>query len=158
MKRTLRVAVYGTAGAYAVLTLVDSDRRKHLRGTVDGFQRFGRTLYAGLLASYDYKFVLGAGERTHGRGSDEYKALKKVVDKRNAERMLAVCKKSGGLSTHTRANASLPRIPAPDIIRPPPPAPPPTRPHTFRRLLQQVRPVRVHPELRPAPRVDGDAL
>jgi len=86
-------AAFGGAGVVGC-AYVSSDpaRREHVSGTLTGLGRFSRTLYYGARAAADYKFVLGPAEARLGVASEEYQALRKVIDQRNADRMLYVCK------------------------------------------------------------------
>lgn len=86
--------VLAGGAAYGVLITVDKERREHFLGTLEGLTRFGRTLTYGALAAFDYK-KLGWAEDELGRTSDEFRTLRKEVDKRNALRMLHVCKTQG---------------------------------------------------------------
>ncbi len=95
MWRAARRVTLGTAVAGGAYVAVDQQRREHVVGTGEGFTRFARTMYFGCRAAWDYKFELGPVEDKFGKQSDEYRQLRKAVDKRNAERMLYVCKLHG---------------------------------------------------------------
>lgn len=100
IRRGFRVVSRGVlagGAAYGVLVTVDKRRREHFLGICDGLTRFTRTLVYGALAAWDYT-TLDWWEYELGRTSDEFRAMKKGTDKRNALRMLYVCKTQGWLA------------------------------------------------------------
>lgn len=62
---------------------------------IDTTTRFTRTLYHGILTSFDYKYTLRGLEK----GSDSYLEAQKAVNLRAARRILYVCQQHGGIFT-----------------------------------------------------------
>jgi hypothetical protein len=88
--RWTRILASTTVGGAVAAYFTGADK-------LDGFYRFGYTSAVGAAVLYDYKFVVGPVKDAHGDKSDEYKAIRSVIDKKSAERMLHVCQKHGGL-------------------------------------------------------------
>jgi aarF domain-containing kinase len=98
-RRPLASALAGAGAALGAYVAADGERRTHVAGTATGLSRFGTTLGYGLLAAWDYKFVLGPAADSLGLKSDAYEALRHEVDLRNARRMLHVCKTQAAFYT-----------------------------------------------------------
>ncbi|KAL1915446.1 uncharacterized protein VTP21DRAFT_6570 [Calcarisporiella thermophila] len=100
--RRLLNALYGAVGlttaAHIVMLLWNPDYREKNSRVWVGALRTGVTFLVGGLCIADYKLLhwryVGSGYNT-----DEYKAARRVVHARSAERLLSLCKLNGGIFT-----------------------------------------------------------